>query len=48
MLKWLGHVERMEEERRIKRIYRSKVEAERLKGRPRKGNVKWLLADIKP
>ena len=35
VLKWLGH--RMEEERIIKRIYRSRVEGERLWGRPRKG-----------
>jgi len=37
VLKWFGHIERMEEERVIKRIYRSTVEGDRLRGRPRKG-----------
>ena len=35
-LRWFGHVERMNEERSVKRIYDAKVNGRRSRGRPRK------------
>ena len=35
-LKWYGHLERMDEERLVKGIYRSEVEGRRARGRPRR------------
>ena len=46
MLKWFGHVERMGEERLVKRVYRANVEGNRGGGRPQKrwkDEVKDLL-----
>ena len=39
VLRWFGHMERMENERLVKRVYVSKVEGRRARGRPRK---RWL------
>jgi hypothetical protein len=38
-LKWLGHVERMSEDRVIKKLYMSKPEGRRRVGRPK---MRWL------
>jgi hypothetical protein len=38
VLKWYGHVERMEKERIVKRVYSAKVEGSRARGRPK---IKW-------
>ncbi len=46
VLRWFGHVERMEEERLVKKITRSYVRGVRPRGRPRMGwmdSVKRLL-----
>ena len=46
VLKWFGHVERMEEERSVKRVYRANVEGNRGRGRPQRrwrNEVKELL-----
>ena len=45
---WFGHVERMEGERLVKKIYRAEVEGNRRRGRPRrrwKAGVKGCLSD---
>ncbi len=39
MLQWFGHVERMEEERLVKKITRSDVRGVRARGRPQMG---WM------
>ena len=39
VLRWFGHVERMEEERLVKRVYQSDVMGVRRRGRPRRG---WM------
>ncbi len=39
VLRWFGHVERMEEERLVKKITRSDVRCVRPRGRPR---MRWL------
>ena len=36
VLKWFGHVEKMGEERLVKRVYRANVEGNRGTGRPHK------------
>ena len=36
MLKWFGHVERMEEGRLVKRVNRANVEGNRGRGRPQR------------
>ena len=38
-LRWFGHMERMDDERLTKRVYKSKVEGERVRGRPR---MRWM------
>ena len=38
-LRWLGHVERMSEEREVKRLYRNTPEGSRSVGRPR---LRWM------
>ena len=46
MLKWFGHVERMGDERLVKRVYRANVEGNRDRGRPQRrwrDEVKDLL-----
>ena len=46
VLKWLGHVERMGEERLVKRVDRANVEGNRRRGRPQRrwrDEVKDLL-----
>ncbi|CAK1595006.1 unnamed protein product [Parnassius mnemosyne] len=35
VLRWFGHVERMSEDRMVKKIYRAKVNIKRCRGRPR-------------
>ena len=47
-LKWFGNVERMGEERLVKRVYRSNVEGNKGRGRPQrrwKDEVKDLRSD---
>ena len=39
VLRWLGHVERMEENRLVKRVYQLDVMRARRRGRPRRG---WM------
>ena len=41
VLRWFGHVERMEGERLVKKIYRAEVEGNRRRGRPRR---RWMDA----
>ena len=36
LLRWFGHIERMEGERLVKKNYRAEVEGNREKGRPRR------------
>jgi hypothetical protein len=36
-ISWLGHLERMEEDRMPKKIFTQELEATRRRGRPRKG-----------
>ena len=46
VLKWFGHLERMGEERLVKRVYRANVEGNRGRGRPQRrwrDEVKYLL-----
>ena len=38
-LRWLGHVERMSEEREVKRLYQNTAEGSRSVGRPR---LRWM------
>jgi len=35
-IRWLGHVERMEEDRMLKKIFTQELEGTRRRGRPRK------------
>ena len=37
MISWLGHLERMEEDRMTKKIFTQELEGTRRRGRPRKG-----------
>ena len=39
VLRWFGHVERMEGERLVKKIYQAEVEGNRRRGRPRR---RWM------
>jgi hypothetical protein len=39
VLRWYGYVEKMKEERVVKRVYMSKVEGSRGRGRPK---LKWM------
>ena len=46
MLKWFGHVERMGEERLVKRVYQANVEGNKGRGKPQRrwrDEVKGLL-----
>ena len=48
VLRWFGHVERMEGERLVKKIYRAEVEGNRRRGRPRRrrmDGVKGCLSE---
>ena len=50
MLRWFGHVERMEDERLTKKIYNAKACESRSRGRPRltnKDQIKRVLSDGK-
>lgn len=46
-LRWLGHIERMPEERGVKKVYRQKPEGRRLPGRPRKRWLDCVEEDLK-
>jgi hypothetical protein len=39
LLKWYGHVERMEGERMVKRVYGIKMEGSTARGRPK---IRWM------
>jgi hypothetical protein len=40
-LRWLGHVERMSEERTVKKVFMNTLEGKRSVGRPRKNE--WTM-----
>ena len=40
-ISWLGHLERMEEDRMSKKIFTQELEGTRRRGRPRKNGEKW-------
>ena len=44
VLRWFGHVERMDEERMVKRVYEASVEGVRRRGRPRRS---WMDEVVK-
>ena len=39
VLQWFGHIEKMEEERLVKKIYRADVDNNRERGKPRR---RWM------
>ena len=48
VLRWYGHVERMDEERLVKKVVNAKVDGRSMRGRPRYGwmdGVKRALSD---
>ena len=45
-ISWLGHLERMEEERMLKKIFTQELEETRRKGRPRKGWKEEVERDL--
>ena len=49
VLRWFGHVERMEDDRLVRKVYESQMQGPRSKGRPRKGwmdGVKEVLSKM--
>ena len=46
-ISWLGHLERMEEDRMPKKIFTQELEGTRRRGRPRKGWREEVERDIK-
>jgi len=46
-ISWLGHLERMEEDRMLKKIFTQGLEGTRQRGRPRKGWREEAGRDIK-
>jgi hypothetical protein len=45
-ISWLGHLERMEEDRMPKKIFTQEVEESRRRGRPRKGWKEEVVRDL--
>jgi hypothetical protein len=45
-ISWLGHLERMEEDRLPKKIFTQELEGTRRKGRPRKGRKEEVERDL--
>ena len=45
-ISWLGHLERMEEDRMIKKIFTQELEGTRRRGRPRKGWTEEVERDL--
>jgi len=45
-IRWLGHLERMEEDRMRKKIFTQELEGTRRRGRPRKGRKEELERDL--
>jgi hypothetical protein len=45
-INWLGHLERMEEDRMPKMIFTQELEETRRRGRPRKGRRKEVERDL--
>jgi hypothetical protein len=45
-ISWLGHLERMEEDRMPKKIFTQELEGTRQRGRPRKGRRKEVDRDL--
>ena len=46
MISWLGHLERMEEDRMTKKIFTQELEGTRRRGRPRKGWKEEVEGDL--
>jgi hypothetical protein len=46
-ISWLGHLERMEEDRMPKKIFTQEMEGTRRRGRPRKGWKEEVERDLK-
>ena len=46
MISWLGHLERMEEDRMPKKIFTQELEGMRRRGRPRKGWKEEVERDL--
>jgi hypothetical protein len=46
-INWLGHLERMEEDRMSKKIFTQELERTRRRGRPRKGWREEVERDLK-
>ena len=47
MISWLGHLERMEEDRMLKKIFTEELEGPRGRGRPRKRWKEEVERDLK-
>ena len=45
-ISWLGHLERMEEDRMLKKIFTQELEGTRRRGRPRKGWREEVEGDL--
>ena len=45
-ISWLGHLERMEEDRKPKKIFTQELEGTRIRGRPRKGWKEEVERDL--
>jgi len=45
-ISWLGHLERMEEDRMLKKIFTQELEGTRRRGRPRKGWKEEVERDL--
>jgi hypothetical protein len=45
-ISWLGHLERMEEDRMPKKIFTQELEGTRQRGRPRKGRTEKVERDL--
>ena len=46
MISWLGHLEKMEEDRMPKKIFTQELEGTRRRGRPRKGWTEEVERDL--
>jgi len=46
-LAWIAHVERIDQERRVKKIFQSELEGSRRKGRPRLRWLEYIKKDLR-